>query len=128
MRVQPEGAADETNHLVSILDRGEFIDARRECDRPTDRQQPSPVPAPEHVHGRAEQEADRLVHRADPFPSLPDRQVSVLHDLLRLVAVPGDEAESAEQPLMGLLEEVLEALRSLDHLRPSALQRGHRSR
>jgi hypothetical protein len=37
------------------------------------------------------------------------------------VAVPGDEAEPAEQPLVRLLEELLEACVRLGHLAPFGL-------
>lgn len=104
--------------LVTILDGREVVDARRERHPPPDRQGRPAVPAAEAVHCRSEQEASGVVHAAHAIPSLPDLEMGVLHDLLRLVAVPGDEAKPAEQALMRLLEEGLEAGVCLGHLVP----------
>jgi hypothetical protein len=51
------------------------------------------------------------------IPSLPQPEEGVLHDLLRLGAVAGDEAKRPEQPRVLGCEEHLEAPGFLGHLR-----------
>ena len=49
--------------------------------------------------------AEGVVHPADAIPPLPDAEERVLHELLRLSAVPGDEPQPPEQgPGLGLVE------------------------
>jgi hypothetical protein len=59
-----------------------------------------------------------IVEPRDPLPPFPQPKERLLHDLLRLVAISGDEAERPEQPSMLRAEELLEALGVLSHLGP----------
>lgn len=53
----------------------------------------------------------------DLVPPLPQTQERVLHQLLRIVAVPGHEVQRLEQAFVLLLEEGVEAGPCLDALR-----------
>jgi hypothetical protein len=107
--------------ISTVFHGREVVDVRRERHPPADGQGRTPVPAAEAVHGRSEQEPGGVVHAAHALPAFPDLQVRVLHDLLRLVAVPDHEAAPAEEALVRLLEERLEAGVGLGHLVPFGL-------
>jgi hypothetical protein len=75
----------------------EQVPCLRRRDHLPERCRRSTASHPEPVEGHTEQVPGRildLVHRVPPFPELEER---VLHELLRVVAVPGDEVESLEQ-------------------------------
>lgn len=68
----------------------------------------SPTPHPEPVQRDAEEVAGRIIDPIDVTPPFPQAQEGVLGQLLRVLAVPGDEVEGFEQALALFLEERVE--------------------
>src|SRR4029453_10290466 len=81
----------------------------RDRDDLADRHRRSAPAHPESVQGNAEQVAGRVVDPPDLAPAFPQAQERVLHQLLRVVSVPGHEVESLEEAFVFLLEELVEA-------------------
>ena len=80
----------------------------------------SPPPHPEPVQRDAEEVAGEVVDPIDVVPPFPQAQERVLGELLRVLAVAGDEVEGFEQALALLLEERVETGPCLDQLERDA--------
>src|SRR3972149_2588164 len=93
---------------LARLDLGELIARRGQSHRATDGERGAPPPLPPQVHRGAEQVARRVVHLGDPVPALPDAEEGLLHDVLGLGAVAGDQAERAVEVRVLGLDQVLE--------------------
>lgn len=89
-------ATHRAHELVAILDRREVIPPVGEAKCPSGRERRTSSSVAEHIHRRAEKEAQRVLELRDTAPSLPHSEESVLRDLLCLLTVPGDEAHSSE--------------------------------
>ena len=90
---------------LSVVGVGEVVVRWREPDGSADREHGPPVPLAEQVHRGSVEVPARVVHPADAVPSLPDAEERVLHQLLRLGAVPGHEPQPPEQRAsLGLVE------------------------
>src|SRR5262245_28573626 len=70
----------------------------------------------ERVQRDAEQVRGRIVDHLDPVPALPELQERLLHQLLRVGSIAGDEVESLEEPFVLLQEERVESGPPLDAL------------
>src|ERR671924_221941 len=75
----------------------DVVARRREPDGSSDREHGAPIALAEQVHRAPVQVANRVVHPADAVPPLPHLEERVLHELLRLGTVPGDEPQPPEQ-------------------------------
>ncbi len=107
----------ELPHVRAHLRIEEHIAPLRDRDDLPDRHRRSAPAHPEPIQGDAEQVAGRVVDPPDLVPALPQAQERVLHQLLRVVAVPGHEVQSLEEAFVFLLEERVEAGPCLDAFR-----------
>ena len=90
---------------LPVVGVGEVVVRWREPDGSADREHGPPVTLAEQVHRGPVEVPDGVVHPADAVPSLPHPEERVLHQLLRLGAVPGHEPQPPEQgPSLGLVE------------------------
>ena len=99
----------ELPHVRAHLRIEEAVASLRDRDDLPDRHRRSASAHPEPVQGDAEQVAGRVLDPPDLAPTLPQAQERVLHQLLRVVSVPGHEVQSLEETPMFLLEELVEA-------------------
>src|SRR3990170_6580221 len=105
----PGGEGGEgSDDRLARLDLGELVARRGQSHRATDGERGAPPPLPPQVHRGAEQVARRVVHLGDPVPALPDAEEGLLHDVLGLGAVAGDQAERAVEVRVLGLDQVLE--------------------
>lgn len=85
-----------------------------------DRNGSSPSPHAEPVQRHSEEVARGVVDPIDVVPPFPQAQERVLRELLRVLAVAGDEVEGFEQALAFFLEERVETGPCLDQLERDA--------
>ena len=128
----PAGESREgLGHDLPVIGGRELVDSRGQREGPPNGERGPPGAPPESVEGGPVQISRWILHVADAIPPLEQAEERVLHHLLGLMAVAGDQAEAAEQRRALGFEEVLEALRLAHHLRdrdPGARHEPERSR
>ena len=92
---------------LAIVGVGEVVVRGREPDGPAEGEHGPAVALAEQVHRGSVEVSHGVVHPTHAVPSLPDLEEGVLHQLLRLGAVPGHEPQPPEQgPSLGLVEDL----------------------
>src|SRR5438552_6069820 len=111
---EPEEKPPHIGTHVCIEER---ITALRDGGGLPERHRHATTTCPEPVERDPEQVRGGVVDPVDRIPSLPELQERILHQLLRVAAVPGHQVEGLEEALVFPLEQRAEAVRRLDPLR-----------